>query len=222
VLFTDRVDAGQRLASRLISHPVISRADRGDLLVLSIPRGGVVIGDVVAKILGCPHEVIVVKKIGFPGHGELAIGAIAEDEALLLNSAILNQYRFGFADIEPMIYSAKAKVQRYITLFREGRALDVASKIVIMVDDGIATGETMKAAIRWLDARSSQDAPRQIMIAVPVCSHNTARELRLLVDHLVCLETPGNFFAVSQFYLGFEQVDDAEVLSILRQADTIL
>lgn len=218
MLFTDRIDAGRKLASRLSDHPVIQQADKADLLVLSIPRGGVVIGDAVAKILGCPHEVIVIKKIGFPGHEELAIGAIAEDEALLLNHEILNRYRFSFAEIEPVISRAKAKVQHYITVFREGRALDVAGKIVIVVDDGIATGETVKAAIRWLDARGSQDAPQQIIIAVPVCSRSTARDLRGLVDHVVCLDTPTNFFAVSQFYMQFEQVDDAEVLNILRQA----
>lgn len=215
MLFTDRIDAGQRLVSRLLDYPVISQADKRDLLVLSIPRGGVVIGDAVAKALGCRHEVIVVKKIGFPGHEELAVGAIAEDEALLLNPEILNQYRFSFAELEPVVDRAKAKVQHYIALFREGRALDVAGKIAVLVDDGVATGETMKAAIRWLDGRGSQDAPLQIVVAVPVCSRSTARELRGLVDYLVCLDTPANFFAVSQFYMHFEQVDDAEVCGLM-------
>lgn len=214
-MFTDRKDAGLQLAEELLGNPVITRADRSRLLVLSIPRGGVVVGQAVAQALNCDHNVIVVKKIGFPGFEEMAIGAIAEDGPVILNRSVLAQNDLTSEGVEPEILHTKTRVARGIQLFRQGRPLDVGGKVVILVDDGIATGETMKAAIRWVKSKPGEARPRNVIVAVPVCSDTTIRRLAALVDAVVCLLVPRQFFAVGQFYRHFEQVTDEQVLEIL-------
>jgi putative phosphoribosyl transferase len=215
-MFTDREEAGLQLARKLLLTPAIQQIDRTHLLVLSIPRGGVVIGQIVAQALGCQHNIVVVKKIGFPGSEELAVGAIAEDGPIVVNRPMLAEYRLTMRDLERPIARTRAKVDRYIHLFRRGEPLDLVGKTVILVDDGIATGETLKAAVRWVSAKTSATA--RIIVAVPVCSPSTAEEVAHLVDDVVCVLIPRDFFAVGQFYVHFEQVNDRQVLDILQRA----
>lgn len=216
MFFENRSEAGEKLAARLLDEPWLQHANKDDLLVLSIPRGGVVVGAAVAQVLGCAHNVIVVKKIGFPGHEELAIGAVAEDGLVILNEELSRWSPVEEDYITQEIARIKAQVVDYIRRFRQGKALDLQSRIVIVVDDGIATGETMKAAVKWLMSRDDPYGPKKVLVAVPVCSPRAADELEKLVDKFVCLSAPEHFWAVGQFYREFWQVNDEEVVRYLR------
>jgi putative phosphoribosyl transferase len=211
--FADRKEAGFRLADKLILQPKVVSLDRENLVVLSIPRGGVVISDVVASVLGCAHDVLIVKKIGFPGHEELAIGAIAENGMVALNHEIIAWYDLTPDEVQTSIANARNKVEYYVRTFRHGKALNVVDKTVILLDDGAATGETLKAAIHWL--RGKEHRAQQIIAAVPVCSPHTMSELAVLTDEMICLHIPQDFLAVGQFYQDFKPVTDEEVLNIL-------
>lgn len=217
-MFVNRKEAGLQLASRLQHTPSIQRTAQSRLLVLSIPRGGVVVGQAVAQTLDCEHGVVIVKKIAFPGQEELAVGAIAEDGLMVLNRPLLAWNHLTGYDIEPQIERARVKVARYIQLFRQGSALDIGGKTIILVDDGAATGETLKAAVRWIRSKAGADAAQRLIIAVPVGSRSTIRSLAEQADEVICLLIPAHFEAVGQFYLHFEQVSDSEVLDILQHA----
>jgi putative phosphoribosyl transferase len=223
-VFHNRIQAGQLLAQKLLADSSLhlSESIASDWCALSIPRGGVVIGDQVARVLGCQHDVLVVRKIGFPGDEELAIGAVTEDGKVLLNPIMLSSYHLSMVGMEAVIARARSRVVSYIRLFRQGKALQLADRNVIVVDDGIATGETMKAAIRWLRSLPAQQAPAQVVVAVPVCSPNTAPELEPFVDRLIYLDKPQGFAAVGQYYVEFEQVSDQEVLALLGRAEVAL
>jgi predicted phosphoribosyltransferase len=213
-MFLDRNEAGEQLAARLLDEPLIKEATREALLVLSIPRGGVVVGAAVARILGCAHELVAVKKLGFPGQKELAIGAMAEDGVMVLNKQIVNWYQPEDGDyLTDEMARVKSQLEAHIQNLRQGRRLDLKSKIVIIVDDGIATGETMKAALVW--ARTQQ--PQKVLAAVPVCSPRAAGELTKLADKFICLAAPEQFWAVGQFYWDFDQVSDEEVKAYLAK-----
>ena len=218
-LFVDRTEAGEQLAGVLLTEPLIQETPRDKLLVLSIPRGGVIVGAAVAQGLECAHEVAVVKKIGFPGHEEMAIGAMTEDGMLVLNKDVvvspkLHDY------IEQQEKQIKAKIKAYVQKFHQGRQSCLKSKTVILVDDGIATGETMKAAVIGLLSKDKTQHPGKVLVAVPVCSPPAARELSMLADKLVCLAVPEQFWAVGQFYWDFDQISDEEVLEYLVQTDS--
>ena len=180
-LFVDRAEAGEQLAAKLVDEPLVKQESSNDLFVLSIPRGGVVIGATIARSLQCEHDVIVVKKIGFPGHEELAIGAIAEDGAVALNRQVTNWAELKDKYIRQKEAWVRAKIKIYTEKFRQGRPLAVAGKTVIVVDDGIATGETMKAAIIWLRSLKSVDRPKAVLVATPVCSPRAATEFEQIV-----------------------------------------
>ncbi len=214
--FVDREEAGEKLAEKLLAEPLINETAPESLLVLSIPRGGVVVGAAVAQALQCAHDVIVVKKIGFPGQRELAIGAMAEDGLILLNHRLSDYPSFiegdYLADAEEQV---EVTVKAYIQKFRQGRPLDVGAKTVIIVDDGIATGETMKAAVLWLASKEPSARPEKILIAVPVCSPKAVLEFEPLVDRFVYLHCTEKFWAVGQFYWNFDPVDDEAVMEIL-------
>lgn len=212
MLFLDRTDAGLRLAALLKSLPELKDAERGTLLVLSIPRGGVVIGKAVADALGCAHDVIIVKKIASPVSEELAVGAVAEDGAPALNRRSCVLYGISRKLTDLQVALAQAKVARYIALFRQGAPLHVQEKTILMVDDGIATGETVKAAVRWLKTAGAA----HVIVATPVCSPSAMRMLRRQADAVYALAVPADFAAVGQFYLRFEQVDDDEVIRLLK------
>jgi predicted phosphoribosyltransferase len=215
-VFVDRHEAGIELAGKLLDEPLIAEASRETLLVLSIPRGGVVVGAAMAEVLGCSHNVIVVKKIGFPGQPELAIGAVAEDGLVIWDEEMSPYCQRADGSIEQSLALAQAKVEQYTAKFRSNRLLDLAAKTVILTDDGIATGETMKAAICWANARGPAQPAKSLIVAVPVCSPRTAEEIERMVDRLVCIARPEMFFAVGQFYWDFSQISDNEVLAYLK------
>ena len=213
-LFVDRSEAGEKLAAKLHDEPLIQKAASEELLVLSIPRGGVVVGATVAHQLGCAHNVIAVKKIGYPGHPELAIGAMAEDGTIVVNDYLMKELK-GY--IEQVIEEISTQIERTIQKFRQGRELELKSKTVIVVDDGIATGETMKAAVIWLRSRSSAQRPKKVIVAAPVCSHHAARQFEQLADKFICLSVSKRFGAVGQFYWDFDQISDEAVKEYLLQ-----
>ncbi|HLV33935.1 MAG TPA: phosphoribosyltransferase family protein [Spirillospora sp.] len=215
-MFRDRKDAGAQLADRLLTDPTIAQTDGSHLLVLSIPRGGVVVGEAIARTLGCEHNIIAVKKIGFPGFEEMAIGAIAEDGPPHLDYNIVVYSNLTEASLDRQITQTRERVDECIELFRQGEPLDIGGRLVILVDDGIATGETMKAAIRWVKSKIGAAAGQGVVVAVPVCPPATVKKLKALADTVICLRTPRRFHAVGQFYQRFDQVSDEQVLEILR------
>jgi predicted phosphoribosyltransferase len=214
--FSDRLDAARQLVAALVDDPAIQALDRAHLLVLSIPRGGVVIGLAVARALGCAHDVIVVKKIGSPVQEELAVGAVAEDGRPAYNRVATLVFGGSRTLIEHHTERVRAQIARYIEQFRHGRPLQVAHKHIILVDDGIATGETVKAAIHWLQSH----AAASVIVAAPVCSPSALRMLKRRADEVITLACPVDFAAVGQYYLAFQQVDDDTVCDLLRQWDT--
>ena len=206
--FRDRHDAGQQLAARLRQL-----ANRPDLIVLGLPRGGVVVAAVVATALAAPLDALVVRKLGVPGHEELAMGAIASGGIRVLDDLIVRELRISPAAIETVERAERAELDRREGLYRDNRPMpDLRGKIVIIVDDGLATGSTMRAAIGAI--RPQQ--PDWIVCAVPVASRNVVRMIDALVDELVCLELPEPFLAVGLSYADFSPTSDQEVIRLLR------
>lgn len=221
-VLVDRYNAGEQLAAKLLRERWIKKVRKDELLVLSIPRGGVVVGAAIAQHLRCVHEIVAVKKIGFPGQQELAIGAIAEDGAIALSWHIAIRFSQPTEEdndyLTQTIEGVKTQIETYIQKFRQGRTLDLQSKTVIIVDDGIATGETMKAAVLWSRAQLA----KKVIVAAPVASSRAAKELQKLVDKFIYLAVPKHFWGVGQFYCYFEQVSDEEVLAYLLESRTSL
>lgn len=210
--FRDRSDAGRQLAARLTEH-----AGRRDVVVLALPRGGVPVGYEIARALGLPLDVFVVRKLGFPGHAELAMGAIASGGVRVRNEEVLRQ----LPDAEAWIEAAAEREARELVgreqAYRDGRpVLNVAGKTVILVDDGLATGSTMRAALLALRNR---DVAR-IIVAVPVGAADTCVKLREEADELICLSAPEAFRAVGEFYADFSQTTDEEVRELLTRTAT--
>ena len=206
-LFRDRVDAAKRLVSALAG------LTGKDAIVLAIPRGGVVVGFEVAKALNVPLDVIIPRKIGAPGNPELAIGAVTEDGTVILNEELVNYLGVTERYIKEESGRQRQEIQRRLKLYRGDvpypslRNLDV-----IIVDDGIATGSTMKAALASVRKRGA----KTIVVAIPVGPPSTIEELKKLAEHVVCLNTPESFYAIGQFYEDFAQTADEEVISLLR------
>jgi len=206
--FTDRADAGRRLAAALT--PLRQR----DPVVLALPRGGVPIGYHVARALGAPLDVIVVRKLGAPGHEELAVGAIARG-AVYVDWPIVRQLAVTQAYLDQVIGAEKEELERRERAYRGGRpAVPVKGRTVIVVDDGLATGATLRAAL--VAVRSEQ--PSSIVVAVPVGAPESVARLRAVADDVVCLEMPPDFRAVSLSYQDFSPTSDAEVVECLEAA----
>ena len=209
MIYKDRKDAGLQLASRLTKYK-----DREDVLVLALPRGGVVIGYEVAKVLNCLLDIIIIRKIGFPGQSELAIGAVSETGAVVLNEDIISTYTVSKEYIEEEISRQKKEISRRITLYRSGKGIPpLDGKIIILVDDGVATGATIKAAISTL----KNEKILRLVAALPVSSKDAEEEIKKTVDEWVCPETPVDFAAVGNYYQDFTQVSDEEVVELLKQ-----
>ncbi|HLZ69891.1 MAG TPA: phosphoribosyltransferase [Dehalococcoidia bacterium] len=207
--FHDRADAGRRLAQLL-------QAYRGpDAIVLALPRGGVEVGYEVARLLGAPLDVIVARKLGAPAQRELGIGAIAPGGVRVLDRDTIALLGIPPAQIDAVVAEETAEMERRERAFRGGLpAPDLAGCSVILVDDGLATGVTARAAIRAIRAAR----PRRIVLAVPVCPPETAAALRSEVDELVCVESPADFLAVGRWYENFDQTSDEEVIELLARA----
>ncbi|MEW6109837.1 MAG: phosphoribosyltransferase [Nitrospirota bacterium] len=209
-MFADRRDAGLRLAEKLKHYK-----SRKGVLVLALPRGGAVPGFEIARAIGAPLDVLVVRKIGFPGQLELAIGAVSETGTVVLNQRIISYGGVSKKYIEDEISAQKKEIVRRIRLYRGGKRLDkLGGKTIILVDDGVATGATMKAAIATL----KEEKIERLAIAIPVSPRETADELRAMSDEFICLHTPSDFMAVGNYYRDFSQVTDEEVAEILRES----
>jgi predicted phosphoribosyltransferase len=210
MVFADRSQAGQILASRLGAY-----GGQPDAVVLALPRGGVPVAYEVAKGLSLPFDVFIVRKLGVPGHEELAMGAIASGGVRYINEEVTHQLGIDDQTIDAVSEREEREIQRREHLYRGGRpALDVCGKTVILVDDGLATGSTMLAAIAAL--RRSQ--PKRIVVAVPAAAPQTCHRIALEVDEIVCAIMPEPFYAVGQWYHSFLQTTDEEVRDLLSRA----
>ena len=210
MLFHDRAAGGRRLAERLERY-----AGDPNLRVLALPRGGVPVGYEVATALGAPMDVAIVRKLGAPGHEELAMGAVAWNGVRVLNDEVVRHLHIDPRTIDRVTARELEEVKRREALFRgPRRQLDVAGAIVILVDDGLATGATMKAAVLAL----RYEAPARIIVAVPVGAAATCDALRSIADDVVCLYSPHDFSSVGLWYEDFEQTTDQNVRDLLEQA----
>lgn len=207
-VFLDRADAGRRLAARLTGY------EREDPVVLGLPRGGIPVAAEIAQALNAPLDVMCVRKLGVPGHEELGMGAIAEGGSLFIDHSMV--YRLGIPDamVDAIVERKTEELNERVARFTRGaRRPGLAGKTVILVDDGIATGGTTRAAARAVRARE----PRRLVLAVPVAAAATLDNLREEVDEIVYLLAPEDLFAVGEWYSDFRQVDDDEVLEILER-----
>jgi len=213
VVFTDRTDAGRQLAAQLRQY-----ADRKDVVVLALPRGGLPVGFEVAQALHAPLDVMIVRKLGTPGQPELAMGAIASGGVRVINQAVMSGLQISAEELDRVAAKEQAEVERRERLYRAGRAaLEIQGRTVILVDDGIATGSTMRAAIQAIRAQN----PARLVVAVPTAAGSTAARIRTEVDELVCLTTPEPFFAIGYFYREFPQLTDEDVREVLARADRL-
>ncbi len=211
MLFEDRADAGRQLARRLENF-----AHRPNVIVLGVPRGGVSVAFEVAAALRTPLDVFLSRKLGVPGHAELAFGAISAGDGRYLDEEIVRAGGISHAQIERVTAEVKLELDRRAKLYRGDRPpLQVAGKTVILVDDGIATGASVYAAIQAL----RQMKPFALVLAVPVAPPSTAAWLKRFVDEVICLDLPDPFYAVGAFYRNFAQVEDAEVIDLLRRSE---
>jgi putative phosphoribosyl transferase len=209
-IFHDRADAGRQLAEKLLNY-----AGRNDVQVLALPRGGVPVAYEVAKRLGAPLDVFIVRKLGLPGYTELAMGAIASGGTYVLNPDVVRALPNAESMIESVIAKESAEIERRERTYRGDRpAPELRNRIVILVDDGLATGATMRAAVEAL----RQSGAARIVVAVPVGPPETCRELEALVDEAVCAIAPEFFHGVGQFYEDFSQTSDDEVRELLARA----
>jgi predicted phosphoribosyltransferase len=210
--FSDRRDAGTRLAERLQEY-----AGRNDVIVLALPRGGVPVGFEVARALGAPLDVFVVRKLGLPWQEELAIGALASGGVRVLDLDLIRIAGVTEEELELITATEKLELERRERLYRGDKPFpDLAGKTVLLVDDGLATGSTMKAAVVAL----RQEGPARVIVAVPVASPETCESLREVADGVVCAETPEPFRAVSLWYEDFSQTTDDEVHELIGQTVT--
>jgi len=208
--FADRRAAGVELGARLERFK-----GRDDVVVLALPRGGVPVAFEVARALGAPLDVFLVRKLGVPGHEELAMGAIASGGVRVLNDDVVRWYRIPVTVIDRVARREQQELERRETAYRDGRApVELTNRVVLIVDDGLATGSSMRAAVQAVRAH----APARIVVAVPVGAPDTCRELADLADEAICLQTPEPFSAVGQWYRDFSQTSDDEVRRLLQES----
>jgi predicted phosphoribosyltransferase len=208
--FRDRAEAGRVLAGRLQEY-----SGRDDVVVLALPRGGVPVGFELARSLAAPLDLFLVRKLGVPGHGELALGAIASGGVRVLNDAVVAELGLTPKDVEHAATVEARELARREQLYRNGRApIDLRGRTAILVDDGLATGATMRAAARAV----RRHEPARVVVAVPVAAEQTCRELAAEVDQVVCVKTPRPFLAVGSWYEDFDQTTDDEVRELLARA----
>ena len=210
VRFRDRVEAGRRLAAALERY-----AGRPKLLVLALPRGGVPVGYQVARALDAPLDIMLVRKLGVPGHEELAMGAIAPGGIRILSDEVIAAFAVTQRDIAAIAAQQQDELDRQEETYRDGRPLPIIrDRTVVLVDDGLATGSTMRAAALAIRAQE----PAHLVVAVPVAPAETCAALKREADEVICLISPEPFFAVGNWYEDFAQVDDDEVHQLLERA----
>jgi len=210
MIFRDRTEAGKYLATKLLSYK-----DRQDALVLALPRGGVPVAFEVAQALRVPLDIFLVRKLGVPGHEELAMGAISTGGVRVLNEDTVDYLRIPEHIIDAIATEELKELKRRELAYRGNRPEpDVKGKTVIIIDDGLATGSTIRAAAQAL----RQQQPARIVVAVPVSAPETCDEYRIGVDEIICAVTPEPFFGVGMWYLDFSQTTDEEVRDLLERA----
>jgi putative phosphoribosyl transferase len=210
MMFRNRSEVGKELATHLGKY-----ANRNDVIVLGAPRGGVPVAFEIAEALKLPLDVFIVRKLGVPGHEELAFGAIASGGVRVIDQDIVDGHGMAAEDVEEVTRIEQREMQRRELVYRAGpRELNVRGLVVILVDDGIATGASIRAGIRAL----RQMKPARIVVAVPVAPPSTCDHLRPETDELVVLEKPEMFFGVGQFYADFSEVSDEQVVDLLTRA----
>src|SRR6184192_1122989 len=208
--FANRTEAGRLLAEKLVQY-----AGRDDVVVLGLPRGGVPVAYQVARRLGAPLDVFIVRKLGVPGFEELAAGAIASGGVRVLNEDVVRAIPHSEEAIEAVTTRETAELERREQIYREGRpAPELRNRVVILVDDGLATGATMRAAVKAL----RQSTAAKIIVAVPVGPPDTCHELEEQADETICLSMPEFFQAVGQYYEDFSQISDEDVRQLLTSA----
>jgi predicted phosphoribosyltransferase len=213
MLFRDRADAGRQLAERLARY-----ADVPNVIVLALPRGGVPVAYEVARRLHAPLDVWLVRKLGVPGHEELAMGAIASGGVRVLQADVARAAGVSEEQLERVTARERAELARREAAYRAGKPpLNLRGRTAILIDDGLATGATMRAAILAL----RQHAPVRVVVAVPTASPDVCAEFQQLVDEMVCAATPQPFYAVGAWYDDFSQTTDDEVRDLLRQAEAV-
>lgn len=206
-MFEDRADAGRKLAQRLTEY-----ADRDDVVVLGVPRGGVPVAFEVARALHAPLDILLVRKLGTPGQRELAMGAIASGGVRILNQEVIRELDISEAQLAAAVAEQEAELQRREQLYRGVRpGISLQGKTVILVDDGIATGSSMLAAISALRTL----LPKKIVVATPVAPAHACARIKEGADDFVCVLAPEGFFGISEFYESFPQIEDAEVSALL-------
>jgi predicted phosphoribosyltransferase len=210
--FINRRDAGRTLAAYLSKY-----AGRNEVIVLALPRGGVPVAYEVAQALGAPMDLFLVRKLGTPGHRELAMGAIASGGIRVLNEDVVRWYSIPEAIIEHVVREEQAELERRERAYRDNRpAPDLQGRIVILIDDGLATGSTMRAAVQAVRERQ----PSRVVVAVPVGARETCAEIASCADEVICARMPEPFSAVGQWYLDFAQTEDEEVRDLLQKSLT--
>ena len=207
IMFSDRIDAGKKLGRKL------EFLKGQDPLILAIPRGGVVVADTIATVLDCKLDIIVSRKIGAPQNPELAIGAVLHDGSYFPNSEVVKMLQVpqSYIDLEKSIQMKE--IERRLINYRGSMQYNLENKIIVIVDDGIATGATILVVALWV----KKQKPKKVIIAVPVGSKDSIQKLREIADEVVVLHAPDFFNAVGEFYKDFEQVEDETVLEIMRK-----
>jgi putative phosphoribosyl transferase len=207
--------ADRRQAGSILAHQLRSYAGRSDVIVLGLPRGGVPVAFEVAQALDVPLDVFLVRKLGAPGHEELAMGAIASGDVVVINDEVVRALNIGNDEVSVEVASEREELARREIVYRNGRRpVDVGGKTVILIDDGLATGSTMHAAVIAL----RQKKPVKIVVAVPVGAASTCAEFREIADECVCAIAPEDFRAVGLWYDDFAQTSDDEVCDLLARA----
>lgn len=208
MIFKDRVDAGVQLAEKL--KPLAGE----EALVLAIPRGGVVVGAEIARRLGLELDLIIPRKVGAPHNPEVAVGAVTQDGTAIFNRPLIDHLGISEFELIERVSSEIKEIERRMTLYRGYDDYpDLKGRQLILADDGVATGYTVFAALRF----ARNPGPSELILAVPVSPPDTLEQLKKEADRVVCLVAPENFYAVGQFYERFEQVGDGEVLKIMRE-----
>ncbi|MCI0612429.1 phosphoribosyltransferase [bacterium] len=209
MLIRDRAEAGQILATKLKQY-----AKRPDVIILALPRGGVPVAYQVATILDLPLDIFLVRKLGVPGQEELAMGAIASGGVRVLNHDVIQALQIPESYIDSVAAKEQRELERREKFYKQNAPpFDLTNKTVILIDDGLATGATMRAAAEAL----KQQKVNKIVIAVPVAAESTCRELSQLVDEIVCALTPEPFYGVGYWYDDFSQTSDVEVIDLLKK-----